>query len=204
MTKNFSRLLLFILLLIFALIFSGCGSAASNNTPTSEYTHYMPSEFFHFNLEFDFPSDWLLYEDKGRPAVYLDDPRFLTLPTPSPPNFHPTPNDFGSVYIWIMPSGPGQTPETELQSHKESYRNHHRYTVLNDYKITIDGYEASVLEYQEEDHIEGSQSLMFAKRIYFMVKGQVYEIIFFVAEKERGGEFEKGFDYFLNSIQILQ
>jgi hypothetical protein len=36
-----------------------------------------------------------------------------------------------------------------------------------------------------------------------MVNGQVYEIIYSVAEKDRGGEFDKGYDYFLNSLKIV-
>jgi hypothetical protein len=45
--------------------------------------------------------------------------------------------------------------------------------------------------------------LMFARRTYFMVNGQVYEIIFTVADKDRGGEFDKGYEYFFNSLKIV-
>lgn len=59
----------------------GCGAAALPATPTpdwhptptyihevlpspaSEYTHYVPSEGFNFDLEFEYPSYWLLEED---------------------------------------------------------------------------------------------------------------------------------------------
>lgn len=175
----------------------------ATSTPTSEYTHYTPSEFFHFNLEFDYPSYWLIYEDKGRPAVYLNDPRFLTLPTPGPSNFHPTPNDFGSIFIWITPKQSEQTVETKLELHKQSYSNTHWMTVLNDYKIKVDGYDASVLEYQVNDP-ETSPSIMFNRSIFFIVKDQMNEIYFSVAEKDRGGEFEKGYEYFFNSINIIE
>ena len=36
-----------------------------------------------------------------------------------------------------------------------------------------------------------------------MVNSQLYEIIFTVAEKERGGEFEKGYEYFFDSLKIV-
>lgn len=205
------------------LALSSCGAAMSTSTPTpewrpaptyihyvppsdaSEYTHYIPSKGFNFHLEFDYPSYWLLNEhsdEVGILSVSLGDPRFLTLPTPAPDDFHPTPNDFGSVYIWIMPSKAGQTPDTELESHKQGYSETSWMTVFGDSKTTIDGHDASVLEYQIHP-TEGYPSLMFNRRIFFMVKDQVYEIIFEVAEKERGGEFEKGYEHFFNSLKIV-
>jgi hypothetical protein len=171
MAKKFYQFLLLIFLPVFALIFSGCGKATSTSTPSSEYIHYTPSEFFHFNLEFDYPSYWLLYEDKGRPAVYLNDPRLLTLPTPGPSNFHPTPSDYGSIFVWIRTLNSGQTADGELQAHKQSYSITHWMTVLNDYKIMIDGYDASVLEYQTNDP-ETSPSIMFNRRTFFVVKNR--------------------------------
>lgn len=199
---------------------SGC-KAASTNTPTpqwqlmptptyyvpspdvTKYTHYAPSEAFKFHLEFDYPSYWWLQEkisETGMLSLLLRAPQFLTLPTPSDDG-HPAPNDFGSVYIWIMPSESGQTPDTEVKSLKQAYGEINRMKVLRDYKITIDGYDTSVLEYQVNDP-ETSPSLMFGRRTYIMINGQVYEITFLVAEKERGGEFEKGYEYFFNSLKI--
>ena len=87
----------------------------------SEYTHYTPSKTFKFHLEFDYPSFWWLQEysnEIGISSVFLGDPGFLTLPTPV--DSHPVPNDFGRICIWVMPSKPGQTPETELNSHKQN------------------------------------------------------------------------------------
>ena len=170
----------------------------------SEYTHYTPTEAFKFQLEFDYPSYWWLEEyidETGSPSLLLRDPQFLALPTPFD-DMHPTPNDFGIIDIWIMYSEPGQTSDTELVSHKQAYSEIHRMKVLSDYKIMIDGNDANVLEYQVDDS-ETSPSLMFYRRTYFMVNGQVYEIVFSVAEKDRGGEFEKGYEYFLNSLVIV-
>jgi hypothetical protein len=203
------------------LLLSGCGVAMPTSTPTpdwrtspthiyyippsdvSEYTHYTPSEIFKFHLEFDYPSFWWLqeYSDEiGIPSVFLGDPGFLSLPTPV--DTHPVPNDFGRISIWIMPSKPGQTPEAELKSHQQNYSNIHWMTVLNDYKTTLDGREAYILEYQTDDR-ETSPSLMFNRRVFFMVKNQVFEIIYTVAEKDRGGEFDKGYEYFFNSLEIV-
>jgi len=74
--------------------------------------------------------------------------------------------------------------------------------VLNDYETTVDGREAYILEYQTDDR-ETSPSLMFNRRVFFMVKDQLYQITFTVAEKERGGEFEQGYEYFFNSLKIV-
>ncbi|HCR70322.1 MAG TPA: hypothetical protein DIW23_02665 [Anaerolineae bacterium] len=172
----------------------------------AEFVHYFPSKNFDFNIEFDYPSSWWLQEHTNEIAlesVFLGDPRFLSLPTPTYDTYHPTPNDFGSVYIWVMSRGYGQSPDSELEEHKESYSNTHWIKVLNNYTIKIDGYYATVLEYQIEPFDNGYTDLMFSKRIYFMVKRQVYEIIFTVADKDRGGDFEKGFDYLLSSIKIV-
>lgn len=197
------------------LVLSSCGVTMSTITPVPQsptavpqYIHYIPPEVLNahlgFDLEFDYPGYWILREtwDTDRIDISLGDPRFLTLPTPSPDDFHPTPADFGSVNIWVVSSKPGQTPDTELESHKQSYSETSWMTVLGDYKITIDGYDASVLEYQIKP-TEGYPSLMFNRRIFFIVKDQMYEIYFTVAEKDRGGEFEKGYEYFFNSLKIV-
>jgi hypothetical protein len=175
----------------------------SENT---EFVHYFPSENFDFDIEFDYPNSWWLQEHTDEIAmesVFLGDPRFLTLPTPSYETHHPIPNDFGSVYIWVMSQRHAQNPNTELEEHRESYNNTHWMKVLDSYTTNIDGYYATVLEYQIEPFDNGYTDLMFGKRIYFMVKRQVYEIIFTVADKDRGGDFEEGFDYLLNSIKII-
>lgn len=173
----------------------------------SEYLHYAPSRGFDFGVEFDYPGYWWVQEysnEVGIRTVYLGDPLFLTLPTPeSYENHHPTPNDYGSITIWEVPAKEGETLESELEFHKDSYNETPRMTVLNDYKIVIDSKKALVLEYLTND-TETSPSIMFNKRIYFLVGGQIYEIIYSVAEKDRGGKFDKGFDYFLKSIKIKE
>lgn len=207
---------------IASFMLSSCKTAISTNIPTpqsqfiptptyyvppsdiAKYKHYTPSEAFKFHLEFDYPSYWLLQEktsETGTLSLLLRDSRFGTLPTPFDDS-HPAPNDFGSVFIWNIPSAPGQSPDAEVNFLKKSYGEINRMKVLRDYKITLDGYDASVLEYQVNDQ-ESSPSLMFERRTYFMIKDQMYEIIFGVAEKDRSGEFEQGYDYFINSLKIV-
>ena len=199
---------------IAAFLLAGCGVLAVTATPIPQpptavppYIHYIPSEGFNIHLEFDYPGSWTFSEDKIQGTDFIEiglgDPRFRTLPTPLPDDFHPRPNDFGRVVIWIVPGKPGQTPDTEVESRKQGYDEEHRYTLLKDYKITIDRHDASVLEYQIKPFPESYPSLMFARRIFFVVEDQMYEIYFSVAEKDRGGEFEQGYEYFFNSLKIV-
>jgi hypothetical protein len=47
------------------------------------------------------------------------------------------------------------------------------------------------------------------RKIFFIAKNQLheiyetYEIHFTIAEKDRGGEFEQGYEHFFNSIKIV-
>ena len=141
-------------------------------TAVPPYIHYALSQRFNIHLNFDYPGTWILGEEKREAdwmVVGLWDPRFLTLPTPFPPDFHPTPSDFGNVNIFIFPRESGQTPDTEVEFLKQSYSETSWMTVLNDYKITIDGYDTSVLEYQIKPS-ESYLSLMFERRILFVVE----------------------------------
>ena len=175
-------------------------------TSTPPYFHYTPSKGFNIHLEFDYPSSWVFSEEIQEggllTVIGLGDPRFRTLPTPPADGFIRTPNDFGGIDIWITPKKPGQTADTELESHKQGYKDEHQITLLKDYELTIDGHEASVLEYQINDP-ESYTSLMFVRRIFFIVEDQMYEIFFEVAEKERGSEFEQGYEYFFKSLKIV-
>lgn len=174
---------------------------------SQKYIHYAPSRGFDFGIEFDYPGYWWVQENSdgvGVRTVYLGDPLFLSLPTPEPyTNHHPTPNDYGSIIIWEVPTEEGDTLESELASHKDNYSQTSWITMLDDYKMVIDGRKALVSEYLTDD-VESSPSTMFNRRIYFLVGNRIYEIIYSVAQKDRGGEFDKGFDYFLKSIKIRE
>lgn len=199
---------------ILAFVLVGCGFLKSSlqesvMTPTSvplqatlsTYIHYKPLTGSKVHLEFDYPSAWTYSQDGQDPnfiVLGFGDPRFRSLPTTSY-----TPNDFGSIDIWIMPAKLDQTSFTELESTKQGYLEEPRYHVLTDYKITIDGYDAGVLEYTIEPTVEDYPSVMFNKRIILVLKDQWYEILFQVAEKDREGKFEKEFEYFFNSIKIV-
>jgi hypothetical protein len=138
--------------IILVLIFVSCGAMSPtitpvlpSLTPVPPYIHYSPSETSNTRLEFDYPGSWLFSEEKNEGTdIWImgrGDPQLLTVPTRAPGESHGTPSDFGSIIIWMMPGKPGQTPESELESHKQSYSNIHWMTVIDDYKIKIDGYD---------------------------------------------------------------
>jgi len=220
MTNSHIRYILLISLTL--LVLTSCGVERSTITPTSQsltalplstqsltplppYIHYGPSETFNIHLEFDYPGSWVVSQavrDTGSMIVVLYDPRFFTLPTLSPEDSHPTPNDFGSVRIRIIPISLDQPFNTLVESHKQAYSHLLYVTELSNYEIKIQGYDAIVFEDQIQVP-EIHSSLMFERNIFFTVKDQMYQIIFSVAEKERGGEFEKGYEYFFKSLKIV-
>jgi hypothetical protein len=212
-----------ILLLGFtALMLSSCGEVVRPISPTKQsatampfintpakpspstappYIHFARSEAFSIYFEFDYPSAWIINKKRGV-GIFFADPRFITLPTPSPVDFHPTPNDLGRVDIWVIPEKPGQTLDTLVETHRQGYESRNWITPLSEYEIIIDGYDTTVFE-DQIDFPELYTTLMFERNIFFIVNNQLYQITFSVAEKDRGGEFEKGFEYFFKSIKIV-
>ncbi|GEM_PF-1815092 len=171
------------------------------------YIHYSPSEKFNTHLEFDYPSWWFFQETKlqGTDIIYIgmSDPRSLTVPTRTPEETHGgTPSDFGNVSITIDPPIPGQSLDEIVEPFQNS--NIAWAPLLNYYELVIDGHNAFVFEYQVEPFDDnGYSSLMFERVILFIVENQLYQIVFVVAEKDRGGDFEQGYEYFFKSIKIV-
>lgn len=222
--------LIIICSIIIVMLFTSCGLPAELTNPPTRistddwyllptYVHqiypidevgfirYIPNEKSKIVLEFDYPISWYFAEhidEVGDQSISLLDHRFLTLPTPSPDsNHHPTPNDYGSIHIWIIQSKPGRTVESETEDQKTRLRNAWWATFLKDYKIALDGFGARVIEH----HIQVPEihtSLMFERAIYFFAENEIYEIRFTIAEKDRGGEFEQGYEIFIDSLKIIR
>jgi hypothetical protein len=213
------------LISVIALISSGCRIATPTITPTLHlptamsliiptlqtptiappFIHYTPTGESNIHLEFDYPSSWVFSEklqDVDFMVISLWDPRLLTVPTQAPDQDHGTPSDVGEVSIWIEPAKPGQALDSLVEPYKQGHSNVSWIMPLNDYKSTLNGYDSIVLEYQINS-AELYTSLMFERDIFFIVKNKMYQITFLVAEKERGGEFEKGYEYFIKSLKIV-
>lgn len=168
------------------------------------YIHFAPSEGSKIRLEFDYPTSWIFSRQiySENPRIFLGDPRILYLPTPSPDSFHPAPHDYGSIFIRIIESKPGRTVESETEDQKQRYRGVGWANFLKEYKVAIDGFGARVIEHQIQKP-DTHTSVMFERRIYFFAENEIYSIIFEIAEKERCGEFEQGYEYFFKSLKIV-
>lgn len=214
---------LYVLFIVLLLIFviSGCGILQTNTpkpqpptaplpitpnslTHTPPYVHYSSPDDLDIHLEFDYPDYWIFSEQNeyGFITISLGDPRFLVLPTPDPNgNHHPTPNDLPWVSIWIQSLQPDQTLESEIQIRRKICSESWWKIFIKDYEVIIDGIDAKVVECQVKDP-EFNFSWMFVRRVLFVINNKMYEIFFEVSEDERNQEFEKGYEYFMNSLKI--
>lgn len=175
-------------------------------TPAPPYIHYTSPQESNVHLEFDYPSYWYFKEGKypytEGYSIFLSDPLILTAPTKDPNHSHHEPDSYGRIYIWIQPLPNNQALEGLVQEEKELVqRNINRMTLLANYTVNVDGdiaYVLEILNNAPEVHI----TVMFDRTIYFVVEDLFYRINFAVSVDERGGEFEKGYEYFINSLKI--
>lgn len=176
--------------------------------PSIPYFHYTPLRENNVHLEFDYPSYWYFNESKNpyydQYTISLSDPLVLTLPTNDPNDSGHELENYGSIYIWIEPLPANQTLESLVQDEKEDLlgSNVDMITLLASYTVNIDGYTAYVIEILNNADVHTSTK--FDRTIYFVVKDQFYRINFSISVDERGGEFEKGYEYFFNSLEIVE
>ncbi len=208
MNKKIINLISFLLFAgLVTFLSAGCTSTSQDTVP-QKYVHYISKNNFQTNLEFDYPGVWLMEEIKldrtDIVVIALKDPRFGTLPTPMKDERSLPPNDFGFIDIWISPRGNGQSAESELEDLKRSYGKVSWIKILGTYNVQVDNFDAVVLEYETyPTDLEGSvPTVMFSRRIIIETDQKVYKLLFVIAQKDRGGEFEKGYEYFFNSIEI--
>lgn len=97
-----------------------------------------------------------------------------------------------------------KTIDTLLEAYKQGHSYQDWITALSDYRTKLDGYDAHVLEYQTERSPDNFYtSVMFERYTIFAVEDRIYQIILTVAEKDRGGKFEQGYEHFFNSLKIV-
>jgi len=204
------RVLHVLLAIMLFFMLAGCSKSTNKATPTAQppYLHYVPSEGFNVHLDFYYPSKWVLSEEKFQNTdtifVGLGDPRLLTIPTRAPNESHGKPSDFGRISILIKSTISNQTLDILVEPHKNGYEGTSWISSLAEYKTIVDGYDALAFEYQVEPiDSNGFTSMMFERNIFFIIENQLYQLTFLVAEKERGGEFEQGYEYFFQSLEIV-
>lgn len=135
-------------------------------------------------------------------SLWFGDSRFLTLATPAPDDYHPTPNDFSRIEITVLSVEPDQPLDNLVEPYKKAAKSMNWIKILSDHKMTLDGAEAQVVEY-ETDFTELYTSVMFERDIFFVVKDQFYQITLQIAKSERGSKFEKDYDSLINSLRIV-
>ena len=176
---------------------------SSFQTIPPPYLHYISHENSKAHIEFDYPSSWIFTEksEHGMTTVILHDPRFLTFPTMSAESHDPIPTDIGSVVILIQPLS-GKTLASQVNEFRESQNGLVYIKPLNEYQIAINEYNATVFE-NENNFGQIYTTTMFERHILFSVQDNMYSINFTIAKNTRGGEFEQGYEYFINSLKIV-
>lgn len=209
------------LLVITGIVFTaGCGTVmtpaitptvfvtpSATFTPAPLYIHYTPPKGSEVHLEFDYPGYWYFSEGnypytEGY-SIFLSDPLILTLPTRDPKISNDIPSNHGQIYVWIEPLEAGQRLSNIVDVYRSGVQESLHYIVLiRDYPTRIDKQDAYVFEIFN-DTPEMYTTTMFERIIFFIIEDKVYSLDFVVSMDERGGEFEKGYEYFLNSLMII-
>ena len=182
-------------------------------TPSPAYSPTVKPLFFHYTsatqsniyLEFDFPSSWGLGDDvqSNEISIALYEPRYFTVPTEAAPDEnHPPMNDFGVIDVWVHAQRTDESFDEYVQKFAKDESYDHK-TVLGKSSTQVAGVNAVVIETRldknfAEIHIEE----MFVKDIFFTNDNLIYEIRLTIAVKDRGNEFEKGYEYFISSLKI--
>lgn len=174
-------------------------------TPVPQFFHYSTASGSDIYIEFDYPSSWGMGDDlqESRLNITLYDPRYFTLPTPSPGDNHPIANDFGYINIRIRPI---QSDESFQQLVDEFANAGVSFRVdLRNYQRKMANQDSFVFEYLiTENNPDIYTSEMFGRKIFFEVNHFIYSITFMIAEKDRENEFEQGYEYFLDSIKVVR
>jgi hypothetical protein len=174
--------------------------------PPFRYLHYTPSEELQVHLEFDYPDYWYFSQGRdpytGYVSVFMADPGILAVPTRDPDEPHGTPSDIPYIAIFIEPLKPGETLEAHFQEQKQIDETSGIATLLADYPLQIDGYDAYALE-TRDDIPEVYGVPMFCRRVLFSAYDQFYTMDFLINEQYRGDRFEHGYEYFLKSLKVV-
>jgi hypothetical protein len=198
----------------YVIVLLGCQAKGAKDdffSPTlaPKYIHFTPSGLLDMNLEFEYPSSWIVkeiteYMNINIGIIVLFDSRSAILQTPiydTNDGYSLQEIDINSVSIQVRPIEHGQTPETEAELFKQKNSTLNTVVILGEYETTINSYNARVVELQFGP-VEGFSSRMFNQRIFFSVENNLYQIDLTIVDKDRGGEFEQGYEYLLSSIKI--
>lgn len=201
--------------LILATIISGCNESTSSyfgkrKTPTASlpYLLYSPSKNSFIQLEFEFPKEWFLVDEKelqdsGIYILSLVDTRINS--TQSLTESGQIISKGNRISILARSIKNQETLETRIESYKSGHNDQRWAKLLDEYKIELGDVNARVIEYQIEPFDDnGLVSTIFERNIFFKFDNRIYQIIFQVGLDDRNGEFEQGYDYLLSSLKTVE
>lgn len=202
------------IIMILFTILTGCDlltklNILSSPTPNPLYKHYSPSESSHILLEFDYPKTWVFQDEWGSDTddfflLALLDPRGVWDPNNTLNKDHCPSNNCGSVAIIMEPLSSEKSLNDHIESIKIARNEGDWMKELAHYQMNFHGFMAQVLEYQYDYSGNGESSSMgFDRNVIFQVGNKMYWIMSQIPENERGGDFEKGYEYLLKSMKII-
>ena len=175
-------------------------------TLTSPFFHYTSDTRSNIYLEFDFPSTWGFGEDiqNNRIRIALYEPRYFTVPTEAVPDEnHPPLNDFGVIDIRVRPQQSDESFDEYVQKFAKDENYDHKI-ILDKYSTQVAGVNAVVIEAKlDKNYLEIHLEEMFLRDIFFTVDNFIYQIRLTISMKDRGNEFEKGYEYFIGSLRAM-
>jgi hypothetical protein len=173
------------------------------------YIRYSPSERSQMLLEFDYPKTWVFQEEWGSDsgdfyAIAFLDPRGVWDPKKSS-HEHCSAIYCGVVAIIMEPLSSDHSLDDHIELIKQARIDSDWMKEVATYQINFHGITAHVLEYQKDySGNKEPKSMFFDRNVLFQVGNKLYWIMSQIPENERGGEFEKGYEYMLKSMRIIK
>jgi len=155
-----------------------------------EHLHYSPSgNFEYLDIEFDYPNSWILKEVAKYPGVDL-----VTLVDPE------TEDAMISIGVYLIENG--QTAEMKAKLFAQRSSEAITVKISREYESSLKGHKCFVVETQFGP-IDDFSKLMYGKTLFFSIEDKIYDINLRLANEDRDGDFEKGYEYLLKSIRIV-
>lgn len=187
--------------------------------PAPVYIHFTPAAGSLFEVEFDYPDNW----------VFLDDPSYLDntyliydpviQPAPSRPkqisDFHP---DWADIRITVYQVDDPKASMAEFIDIISGWAlPEHRNFVISEISIwtidaavvedmttEIDGYPSHQLKMRTVDEWSGMTLIIIHRFVYIAAEDRLYSFELSVLESEQDGAFATAFEHMIESIQFIR
>ncbi len=184
-----------------ALFVAACGN---NATMTPRMAHYEPPEGSWFRITFDYPSSWVLHSlgpTGAHERISVQDPAEPTGVPGSAPDL-----EVGVVILTVDVVDPSTLEvDSRAQDYLRTIGNIPQMTVLGDRSLRIDGHPARWITVEVDPRPALGQMVpMLGDTIYLQVGDRLYALALTVAQDDRQGEFGRGFDALIASIEVIE